>query len=276
MRRELQQIPPAPRTPRWPPVLWARWPLAFLAFVGAVYGGVITLMFYHAAGGKPGDDTRLDRDGRRTVGKVTATNDQGSPAATDALVQVFYAYRDNKGRETKSFQFLPRDRFHTGDDLELEFLPKTPEVSRVVGTRISNLPDLATPLWRWFVLPGVASLGLWLFGIWRTRSLLRTGDVAMAELLSVRPVRFVVPGMLRVSYRFLDRHALQRSGHHWVRRRSCLGAKLCAAPVPQSAPVVHDRTHPWRNRVVTVDDFVLAPASPHLHADTATPWTHDP
>jgi hypothetical protein len=82
--------------------------------------------------------------------------------------------------------------------------------------------------------------------------------------------------MLRVSYTFLDRHALQRRGNHWVRKRSRLGAKLRAFPSPTSAPVVHDRLHPWRNRLVTIDDFVLAPTSPPLHADTATPWTHDP
>ena len=78
MRRELHQIPPAPRTPRWPPVLWARWPLAFLAFVGAVYGGVITLMFFYArGGGLTADDATLDRAGKTAVATVTKVEPLG-------------------------------------------------------------------------------------------------------------------------------------------------------------------------------------------------------
>lgn len=276
MRRELRHIPPAPRTPRWPPVLWARWPLAFIAFLGAIYGGVITLMFYHAWGGQPADDDKLDAAGRRTVGFITAVEPVEVRIEGRALARVQYKFESEPGHEEFGLQFAAADGFSPGEQVDLEFLPAVPETSRIVGTRRTLLPNLAVPLWRWFVLPGLGSLLLWMLGVWRTRNLLRWGDVTVAELILVRPLPFVLPGMLRVSYRFLDRHAVERRGHHWVRMRSDLGLKLAAAPAPTAAPMVHDRMHPWRSRVVTVDDFVLAPASPHRHADTATPWTHDP
>ncbi|MEZ5964701.1 MAG: hypothetical protein R3F56_12705 [Planctomycetota bacterium] len=276
MRRELRHIPPAPRVPRWPPVLWARWPLAFLAFLGAIYGGVITLMFQYAWGGKPGDDDRLDENGLRVVGAVTGIDEIASRSASRPLARVHFGFSSARGESCEGVQFATRDAFALGQQIDIEYLADRPQVCRIHGTRLTNLANLAVPLWRWFVLPGLASLGLWLLGVWRTRSLLRAGDIAVAELVSVRPVAFVLPGMLRVSYRFLDRHARERRGRHWVRRRSVLGDKLLASPPPDTAPVVHHRLHPWRSRIVTVDDFVLAPASPHLHADAATPWTHDP
>lgn len=276
MRRELRHIPPAPRTPRWPPVLWARWPLAFVAFLGAVYGGVITLMFYYAWGGKPGDDDRLDESGRRTVGTITAVEPLQVRVDGQTMARVQYRFDFGPGQSSQGMQFAPNEHFAVGQTIDVEFLPERPELSRIYGTRHTHLPNLAVPLWRWFVLPGMASLLLWLLGVWRTRGLLRAGDIAVAELVAVHPVPIVLPSMLRVTYRFLDRHAHERRGRHWVRRRSVLGAKLGATPTPVTAPVVHDRAHPWRSRVVTVDDFVLAPASPHLHADPATPWTHEP
>jgi hypothetical protein len=276
MRRELHHIPPAPRTPRWPPVLWARWPLAFVAFLGAVYGGVITLMFYYAWGGKPGDDDRLDEHGRRTLGTVVAVEPVPGRAERSDLAKVSYRFVATPGSEIEANQYRPGADYVPGKSVDVEYLADSPHTTRLYGTRLSSLPNLAVPLWRWFVLPGLASLMLWLLGVLRTRSLMRHGDVAVAELIGVHPVPLVLPSMLRVSYRFLDRHAQERRSRHWVRRRSRLGAKLTATPAPQSAPVVHDRAHPWQSRVVTVDDFVLAPTSPHLHADAATPWTHDP
>ena len=55
MTREVHDIPPAPRHVRWRAALWHRWPLAFLGFVLAVYGGLITLMLFLASTGKPED-----------------------------------------------------------------------------------------------------------------------------------------------------------------------------------------------------------------------------
>jgi hypothetical protein len=277
MRREVQHIPPAPRTPRWPPVLWARWPLAFLAFLGAVYGGVITLMFVYAWGGKPSDDGWLDRVGRSVEGQVTevdvgAVRVEGRPVA-----RVRYEFHPSEREAMPGEMFLPAGRYRVDQRVQVEFVPDRPHVNRIAGERLSQLADVSRSTWRWFVLPGLAAALLWFAGVLQTRSLLRHGDVGVAELLDVRPLPFVVPCMLRVRYRFRDHRARERGGQHWVRARSCLGHKLAATQAPAHAPLVHDRDRPWRSRIVTVEDFVVAPAAPQTHAaDTATPWTHDP
>ena len=277
MRRELQQIPPAPRTPLWPPVLWARWPLAFVAFLGAVYGGVITLMFFYAWGGQPSDDRVLDRIAEHAPGKVIEVEPRDVRVQGRQIARVRFRFDSAPNQPMEGEQFLPADKYQIEQPIDVEFVRSEPHRNRIAGERLSQIGNMSLPLWRWFVMPGLAALMLWLLGVERTRRLLRSGDVAVAELIDVRPLAFVLPSMLRVTYRFRDHRARQRSGRHWVRARSCLGQKLSTTPTPTLAPLVHDRLRPWRNRVVTVDDFVLAPAARSTHAaDAATPWTHDP
>jgi hypothetical protein len=277
MRRELHQIPPAPRTPRWPPVLWARWPLAFLAFLGAVYGGVITLMFFYAWGGHPSDDRMLDRVGVRAAGKVTEVEPAPAPAQDKQLAWVRYEFPTPDGQTMPGQMYVAGEKYAVGQQVVVEFVATEPHRNRLLGERLSRIGNLSAPLWRWFVLPGQVALVLWFLGVLHTRRLLRRGDVGLAELLDVRSLPFVLPGMLRVSYRFRDHRARQCYGTHWVRARSHLGGKLTATPPPKLAPLVHDRLRPWRSRLVTVDDFVLAPVARNKHAaDAPTPWTHDP
>lgn len=271
MRRELQHIPPAPRTPRWPPVLWARWPLAFVAFLGAVYGGVITLMLFYAWTGAPRDDQRLDRSGVPAHGTVVSVRPVGDGE------EVRWQFVTETGERRDGLMYAPAGRYTVAKEVDVDYLPRDPSISRLKGERLSRLGDLTLPLWRWFVLPGIVALLLWFLGVLRTRNLLRWGDVSLAELQEVKLLPVVVPGMLRVSYRFRDHRARERRGQHWVRARSQLGMKLTAVPPPREAPIVHDRYRAWRNRLVTVDDFVLAPAAPRTHAaDAPTPWTYDP
>ena len=277
MRRELHQIPPALRVPRWPPVLWARWPLAFLAFLGAVYGGVITLMFFYAWSGQPSDDRLLDDVGRPALGRVTEVEIGGVRVQGKALARVRYKFDTEPGQPMEGQLFAEADRYAIDQEVAVHFAPDLPHKNRIVGERLSHMGNMSLPLWRWFVLPGIGALLLWFIGVLRTRQLLRCGDIGIAELLEVRSLPVVVPCMLRVSYRFRDHRARERRGQHWVRARSHLGMKLASVPAPRFAPLVHDRARPWRNRVVTVDDFVLAPAARTTHAaDAATPWTHDP
>ena len=62
MVHEVQSIPPRPRTVKWRAVLWHWWPVAFCGFVLGIYGGLITLMTFMAADGKPADDRLIDSD----------------------------------------------------------------------------------------------------------------------------------------------------------------------------------------------------------------------
>src|SRR5687767_10432850 len=212
MRRELQQIPPAPRIPRWPPVLWARWPLAFLAFVGAVYGGVITLMFFYAWGGQPADDALLDRLGSRADGTIIEVEPRDAPATAPQMARVRYQFQTAPARTMDGEMYLPATKYTVGAPVDVDFVADRPHVNRIVGERLSRLRNVSQPLWRWFVMPGLAALVLWLLGVLRTRHLLRHGDVGIADLRDVRPLPFVLPGMLRVTYSFRDHRARERRG----------------------------------------------------------------
>lgn len=254
MRLELQQIPPAPRQPRWPPVLWSRWPLALLAFLLTVYGGTVTLMFFYVWGGAPSDDARLDAGGQRVPAEVV----QVIPiASTPPRWLVYFRFQPTPRTTAEGEAYVDAEP-PRGAPLEVEFLPGEEHVSRIVGTHRSRLAALSAPiwqsLWRWMMLPGLGALLLWWLGVLRTRNLLIRGDVAVAALDRVTPVALVVPGMLHVAFSFRDRRARVQHGWHWVRARSRLGLKLQAAPA--QAPVVHDRDRPWICRVVTGDDFV--------------------
>lgn len=256
MRRELHLIPPAPRRPRWPPVLWARWPLALVAFLTAVYGGAITLMFFYAWGGKANDDVRLDAASVQVIGEVVSITPRRMTLDGEPAARVAYRFPVEGELPLEGQSLAPRAAHTVGGPAEVQFLAAEPHVNRLVGARINLVHDYAAPLWRWVVLPGLAALVLWFGWVLGMRHVLAHGDVALAELDEVRELRYVIPRMLRVQYRFRDHRAVRRFGRHWVRARSVLGTKLLGHPSPTHAPVVHARRRPWQSRLASADDFV--------------------
>lgn len=260
MRLELQQIPPAPRQPRWPPVLWSRWPLALAAFLMAVYGGTVTLLFYCVWGGIAQDDLRLDRAAHHAAGEITAMH-QVTTAPPRWHAYFRFTPQGQSAVDGEAYLGTP---MAIGSPVEVEFLPGEEHVSRILGNRRSRFAGAEVPvwqrLWQWLMLPGFATLSVWWLGVLRARRLLRGGDVAVATITAITPVAYVVPSMLQVRFAFRDRRARVQHGQHWVRARSRLGMKLRQGPT--QAPVVHDRDQPARCRLVTGDDFVPAPAQP--------------
>ncbi len=263
MRHELHLIPPAPRRPRWPPVLWARWPLALLAFLASVYGGVVTLMFFYAWGGKANDDVRLDRGAVRAIGEVTGVTPVRVTLDGRPSVRIDYRFTPAGEPPLGGQSLIASDGQEPGTSVDVQYLAAEPHVNRLAGARINHVRDFAAPLWRWLVLPGVISFAVWFGWVLLTRRTLVHGDVALAELDEVTELRYVIPRMLRVRYGFRDHHAVRRHGWHWVRARSALGMKLLQKPTPRVAPVVHSRNRPWDSRLASAEDFVPAePARP--------------
>ncbi len=253
MTREVHDIPPAPRRVRWRAVLWHWWPVAFVGFVLAVYGGLITLMLFLAAGGKPTDDRRLDRECVQSLGRVTRVEIlHGRPARVhydfEVVNKAGHSFRQS------GFSFLPGgETKKEGDRIKIEYAPGEPSLSRAMGGRIVILPPLMSYFLYGAVLPGLGCLMLWFAAVLRLRCLMNQGDVAVGDVVSFRMVRFILPLMYAVEYRFRDHHAKVHTTWHWVRVRSALGERLQTNP--KEIGVIHDRSGRGVSRLVMASDF---------------------
>ncbi len=254
MSRELRQIPPAPRVLRWGAVLWHQWPIALLGVTLALYGGLWTLMFYFASGGKPQDDIRLTRDAVQTQGQVDELELRKVDFRGQALDQVFYSFPGPGGFPEKGKCFVPADSLRVGETITVEFLPANPHINRALGGRIGLLPNYVSLGFWILVLPGILCLLYWFTVVLRLRHLLSSGDVAVAEILDLRLLPLIIPNMLDVHYSFRDRSAQLRTGGHWARERSLLGQRLREGS--NRLAVIHQRKNPRRSRLVCPAEFL--------------------
>lgn len=249
----IHSIPPAPRRPLWRAVLWHRWPIALASFVLAVYGGLWALMLWFAAGGKPSDDARLDERPAVARGTITVVEAVDATWHGGPVDRVGYRFASEPAREQVGWCFVSRGSCDVGDEVAVEFDDTEPSISRVHGGRIGLIRLFAGSVFTATVVPGIACLLLWLFGVTRLHRVLAHGDIAVAEIVSVARLRFVQPSMLDVRFRFRDHHARVVEGRHWVRERSLLGARVQRRPAV--LPVAHDRARPSTHRLVVPDYF---------------------
>jgi len=261
MVREVQDIPPAPRTARWPAVLWYRWPIALIGFVMAIYGGAWTLMLFFAAGGKlDGEDTV------RVRGVVCAATPIDRVVNGERMVHYAYTFGGEVAGQPEPGEgksFARAGLYAVGDPVPVEYVSGQPSVSRIVGARMDLISEWLRPA-TWLgllVFPGFLALMLWLQGAFDLRRMLAQGDVAVAEILEVKRVLWVVPGMLSVCYRYRDHRASQRLGRQWVRIRSPLGHRLAPDVSRETIggaerlPVLHHRRWPQFSRLALPGDF---------------------
>ena len=254
MTREVHDIPPAPRIVRWRAVLWHWWPMAFVGFVLAVYGGLLTLMLYVAAGGKPSDDRRLDRECEEASGRVVHVEVlHGRPPRVHYDFQVVRPNGNQFPLSGKSF--LPgSESLGAGDPIQIEYLKTEPHKNRAKGGRLVMLPPLLFIFFYGAFLPGLVFLGCWFAEVLRLRRLMVHGDVAVGEVVSFQMIRYILPLMYAVEYRFRDHHAKVHTTRHWVRARSALGERLRANP--KQVGVVCDRGGRGVSRLVMASDFL--------------------
>jgi hypothetical protein len=268
MKREVQGIPPAPRTVRWTAVLAFRWPLAAIALALAGYGGMWTWMLFLAQGGSVGDDERLDNSPTVQVdGKVLLLRSELDPesAATLELVEYEFAY-GMPGNTTPTTwhgaSFAILGKHHRDDTVRVQLLPAEPNRSRILGERANLTPKGIGPsIWLWtLVVPGFFLGIVYGLGVLRLRRILNTGDVGIARLRGVRRIRFILPEMWLVEFQFRDRNALEKTTRHWVRAHSGLGARLqrIRDGSDEGIPVLHDRNKARLCRLALPEDFILS------------------
>jgi hypothetical protein len=267
MTREVHEIPPAPRLVRWRAVLWRRWPLLLLGLLGGVYGGLFAIMLgYASTGGLSRSDTLLDEAGAnvpRAKARVVKVEPAAAHAHGELLEYVHFVFEGGSGL-VPGICLAPRGRYAVDAVAVAEYDPlrERDGISRLEGTRVATVPVAgALGLWlRAVVLPGALALVAWWLGVVRVRRMLQNGIVAVAEVRSLRKLRWVAPEMLRVEFAFRDQHAHVRHGRHWVRAHSALGQRL--ARNSARLTVVHDRARPRRCRLVLPEDFrARAPSS---------------
>ncbi len=265
-------------------MLWHRWLLAVFGFFAAIYGGAICMMMVFAAGGKPGDDAKLDEGAASAMGVVDRVEPIQREIDGRAAARITYSFEDRHGRTLQGRAFGVAATFTSGDSAAVEYIPDTPHINRLQKSRLSLLPDALRPtLWLGrMVFPGILALLLWFQGCYSLRRLMREGDVGVADILEVRRVPVLLPSMLSVTYSFRDHHAQTRIGRHWVRTRSKLGERLAtavsggatkkragngAAVVDSPCrflPVIHDRRWHQKSRLTVCGDYIAPPAGPKL------------
>jgi hypothetical protein len=301
MALELRDIPTAPRCVRWHAVVWRAFGACLAGAVLLVYGGVLTLLLWISDRGSyyTEADRSLDRERVIHVGRVTEV-DARSSWRGDAMDLVRFRFTADDGIAQEGASFFAPGVHGVGEEVEVEYSPRTGDSRVLGGSLVQPMEATETAFWA-TVVPGAALLLLWVAAVRRLRRVLRNGDVTIAEPVEVRRVPFMVPTMLEVRFRFRDRSARVREGHHWVRARSELGERLSTAAVrPSSEPrvlwtpkrglapvvptdwqtvrstdlprlcVIHDRTRPQANRLVAASDF--SPASPTSPALPPHAW----
>jgi hypothetical protein len=251
--REVHAIPPAPRRVRLRVLFERHWILGTCGALLGVYGGLFAFLLTAISGaGLSRSDTELDAAGQ----PVAAVVFQIDPPVRDADVQkVHFTFRTDDGQDTKGVSLAPLGRHAIGERVDAEYVPANPAYSRIVGTRVAGM-QTASILDIWLlavVYPGLIALAWWLWLVSRWNALLRGGDVAVAEVVEIRPRRVGFRARWTARYRLRDHHARICEGVQSVAKGSALGRRL--AQGHSRVAVVHDRSRPTRSSLVLADDF---------------------
>jgi hypothetical protein len=263
MKHELRAIPPAPRRVRWRPLFAHRWGLLAAGGAMVVLGGLVAWLMFLQSGGKMSEAPRLAA-GPST--RVPATVTAVLPPQTIAggrreEVRYRFRFRDQQGYGRC---FLPAGTSRVGDEVEVLVLDADPNVSCIPGGMMHlEHAWLRARFWiTVLVTPGGLLLLGWLASVFQLRHVLVHGDVSVAVVHRITPVRFVLPEMLAVDYTFRDHHARTRHNRHWVRAHGELGARLLRQAQQrryEELPVLHDRRFPHWNRLLLPQDFLPPP-----------------
>lgn len=257
MMHEVRSIPPAPRRIRLRPLFAHRWPLLAIGALLSIAGALLAWLMFLQAGGKPGDQRRLENGPTKLVpGRVMAVDH----ADGRARQQVHYRFEwSDQTRQGSSS--APVGAFLADTDIEVEVLLEEPGINAAKGTLLFVDHAWLTPRF-WLGLlavPGGLVLLGWLAGSFQLRQVLVHGDTTVGRVTAIEVVRGVLPEMLRVRYEFRDHRATLRKGSHWVRVHGELGARLLRqlrSARFESMPVLHDRRLPQWNRLMLPQDFL--------------------
>lgn len=171
---------------------------------------------------------------------------------------------EHQGINLYGYSFVSAGSYRPGDVVAIEVLTESPNINRVQGGVLrADRRWLYAQFWIVaMVIPGALILLTWLTSMFQLRQVLVHGDVSVGRVIDVRPVKYVLPVMLTVTYEFRDHRARMRKNRHWVRARGTLGCRLQNWTVKsryEALPVLHDRRFPHWNRLLLPQDFLHTP-----------------
>lgn len=265
MKSDVRDIPPAPRRIRLRPLLAHRWPLLAIGGALVVLGALLAWAMFLQSGGKFAMGPSLDAG--PTLAVPGQVREVLPPRTFDGSEweDVRYEFlwplpQQPEGVRMAGGCFVAAGSVQVGSAVVVQALQRDPNCNRLVGGILHTDREwLHARFWaRTMVLPGALLLLGWLAGAFQLRRVLVHGDVSVGTVHQVRPVRFVLPLMLRVDFTFRDHRARIRHHRHWVRAHGALGVRF--AKVRNGAyeplPVLFDRQVPQWNRILIVDDFL--------------------
>ncbi|MFT4512804.1 MAG: hypothetical protein ACI89X_003655 [Planctomycetota bacterium] len=272
MQHEVRSIPPAPRRARLRPMLGHRWPLLVAGGIMVFLGSLIAWAMFLQSSGTFSWGERLD-NGRTEVIEGVVQEMRPSIQFNDRnWDDVHYLapwFPEGSGSEHQGIDlygctFVPAGSYMIGDIVPIEVLLESPNIHRVQGGVLrADRRWLYAQFWIVvMVIPGALILLTWLTSMFQLRQVLVHGDVSVGRVVEVRPVKYVLPEMLTVTYEFRDHRARMRKNRHWVRARGALGNRLQNWTVKsrdEALPVLHDRRFPHWNRLLLPRDFLLTP-----------------
>lgn len=256
---EVQRIPPAPRRVAWRRVLGYRWPLAAATFLLLVYGGVVAWMLFLAHSSETEDRDRLTAGPRVQITAVVRSVSAEPASRRRGRQFVDYEFEAGGHHWTNRGE-VPADTYAPGQAIAVEYLAGQPRLSCVAGSLLAHRNAFFDARGAFYcaVVPGLLLLSCYLAGVLHLRHILAHGDVAMAQVTAVVPVRACLPENFAVRFAFRDHHAREQQGRHWVRAHSPLGQRLRTMLRHgryDKVPVLHDRRFPQQCRLVLPEDF---------------------
>lgn len=253
---DLAAIPTAPRTPRWRAAFRHRWLIGVLS--GAVFATGLLVVGILASTGidlASLDDDVLDAESRVTTGEVRHVEASGIHHGRVAYDRIDFRYRADDGTSREGVSFATaREDYRTGQTVDVEFAPGTPEVARVRGTRRNPIPMSTRLLIGGFTLVPLGVLLWWLRGAMRTRLLLTEGRLVLARIESAATVFGVNPEQIRVTISYADDTGREHRATQWIGRRSPPGERIAGGA--GTVPAIHALEAPARVRIVHPADFV--------------------
>ncbi len=243
---------------RWRKVLGYRWPLAAAMFLLAVYGGVITWLFFLANSFLFVEADQLEHSQKvrvEAVVRAVADDSRGG----EPVQRVDYEFY-SEGHVFTGTCRIVGGAWREGMAVPVEYAGGNPNLSRVRDAHVEVRAKRfeASNTFALFVVPGLLLGVAWLAGVLRLRSVLMHGDVGVAMVLEVRRVPYCLPECLSVRFSFRDHSAKDRTSRHWARLHSPLGLRLLRMLEQDrmdKVPVLHDRNVPQHCRLVLPEDF---------------------
>ena len=257
MTREIQDIPPAPRTVRWAAVWWHAWPLAVTGLLLILWVGTFTLMLLVAQSRDDEARTALAQASRRVPGTVLEVAPTGTAAPGWDAVRFSAEVDDMKLR---GWCQVPAGSLVTGEQVTVRTLD-SPLLNGHLPLCIDGGRQAPRSPWRspglyfgLLVCPGFFILLLWLQRIYDLRRMMALGDVGVARVTGWRRSRWFLPAMVQVEYSYKDFRARDRTGHHLVPSRSDVGQRIVDGEAV--VPILVHRAWPKYSRLCTAKDFL--------------------